>query len=316
MLAFFKPMFYYFGFGINIKSEIEFPELVETERSDSSLMIRIGTIPEISGGISFSSSDFTYVIQNNEFLFTVNNVAKYYAKNGNEIIVEILNPEVDGRSIRLYILATVMAAILLQKNKLPFHASAIIRDNNLLLISGESGAGKSTLLASLINNGHTVFCDDILVLSRSLSNSKIIATASYPMIKLWEDSIEKLNNAQFSNRSFRIRHDLNKYGFFFHNTFDKRSYPIEKIIILKKGNQTQFVLNKIKDTEAFIAVSKQIYRPFLIQSIENKTLSFKLISDLISNVDVLEITRPVDSKPKDLLEFIESNLRLRSSIVK
>ncbi len=309
-------MFYYFGFGFNIKSEIEFPELVETEKSDFNLTIRLGAIPEIADGIKFSSSDFAYIIQNNEFLFTVNNIARYYAKNGDEIIVEILNPEEDSRSIRLYILATVMAAILLQNNKLPFHASAIIRDNQLLLISGESGAGKSTLLASLINNGHTIFSDDILVLSRLKSSSKIIAAASYPMIKLWEDSIGKLNNEQFSNRSFKIRHNFDKYGFFFHNSFDKRSYPIVIIIILKKGNQTQFTLRELKDSEAFMAISKQTYRPHLIQSIEHRTLRFKIISELIKNASILEITRPNNSKPKELMEFVESSLQLKNTMVR
>ena len=309
-------MFYYFGFGFNIKSEIEFPELVETEKSDFNLTIRLGAIPEIADGIRFSSSDFAYIIQNNEFLFTVNNIARYYAKNGDEIIVEILNPEEDSRSIRLYILATVMAAILLQKNKLSFHASAIIRDNQLLLISGESGAGKSTLLASLINNGHTIFSDDILVLSRHKSSSNIIAAASYPMIKLWEDSIGKLNNEKFSNRSFKIRHNFDKYGFFFHSSFDKRSYPIATIIILKKGDQTQFILSELKDSEAFMAISKQTYRPHLIQSIEHRTLRFKIISELIKNASILEITRPNNSKPKELMEFVESSLHLKNTMVK
>jgi hypothetical protein len=305
-------MFYYWGFGFNIRSEIEFPELVETEKSDFSLTIKYGGIPENVNGIRFSSSNFSYILHNNGFLFTVNNTVRYYAKDGSEIIVEILDPQEDSRTIRLYILATVMAAILIQKNKLPLHASAIIRDDQLILISGDSGAGKSTLLATLINNGQTVFSDDILVLSHSKSSSKILASASYPMIKLWEDSIGKLNNKQFSNRSFKVRHNFDKYGFFFHNSFDKRSYVISTIIILKKGNKTQFAIKELKDSEAFMAVSKQVYRPFLIQSIGHRMLCFKIISELIKNTSVIEIIRPIDSKPNELMQFVESNLGLKA----
>lgn len=309
-------MFYYWGFGFIIRSEIEFPELDEVQKMDFSLNIKLGSIPEITGGIRFSSSNFLYIIHDNELIFTVNNIARYYAKNGNEITVEILNPEEDSRTIRLYILATVMAAIVLQNKQLSLHASAIILDNQLLVMSGDSGVGKSTLLASLLKKGYSVFSDDILVLSHLKTSSEILATASYPMIKLWEDSIVKLNNKQFGNRSFKIRYDIDKYGFFFHNSFDKNSYPIATIIILKKANQNQFTLVQLKDVDAFWAINKQVYRPFLIQSVEQRTQCFRIMTDLVKNARVVEITRPQDSLPDDLLEFVEDNLQLKRNTFK
>lgn len=304
-------MFYYFGFGFNIQSEIEFPELVETVKSDFQLAIRKGVIPEVEGGTTFSSSSFSYVIKNNEFLFSVDQTAKYYAKNGDEIIVEITNQEEDSRSIRLYILATVMAAILLQKNKLAFHGSAVILDEELLVIAGDSGAGKSTLLASLIGNGRTVFSDDILVFSQLNIDSKITVDASYPMIKLWEDSLGKLNDEQFHDRSFKVRKNFDKYGFFFHKSFDKNSYQISTIVILKKGNDTQFMFKELENLEAFKALNNQIYRSFLIKCKEHRTMGFKMISNLLKTTRIFEITRPIDSKPKELMEFFESSLSIK-----
>jgi serine kinase of HPr protein (carbohydrate metabolism regulator) len=56
-----------------------------------------------------------------------------------------------------------MAAIPLQRQTLPFHASAISVNNKLILISGESGAGKSTALTVLILRGYAVFSDDVVV---------------------------------------------------------------------------------------------------------------------------------------------------------
>jgi serine kinase of HPr protein (carbohydrate metabolism regulator) len=301
-------MFYYFGFGFIIQSEIEFPELVETVKSDFQLTIRKGLIPEVVDGKNFSSSSFSYVINNNEFLFSVDQTARYFAKNGVEIIVEITKPEEDSRSIRLYILATVMAAILLQKNKLAFHGSAVILEDHLLVIAGDSGAGKSTLLATLIGSGGTVFSDDILVFSQRNFVSKIMVDASYPMIKLWEDTLAKLNDDQFCDKSFRVRKNINKFGFFFHKTFDKKSYPISTIVILKKGNHTHFMVRELENFEAFNTLNNQIYRSFLIQSMEHRIMSFKIISNLLKTTRILEITRPIGSKPKELMEFLKSSM--------
>jgi len=42
------------------------------------------------------------------------------------------------------------------------HASAVIRDNNMLLLSSASGSGKSTLAAALVQNGFSFMSDDFI----------------------------------------------------------------------------------------------------------------------------------------------------------
>jgi len=198
-----------------------------------------------------------------------------------------------------------MAAILLQRNLLPLHASAIRKNNNLFLISGDPGAGKSTLLAELVKTGNTVFSDDIIVLKKDDNNPGIKANASYPMIKLWDDSVEKLNHSLFSEKEFKIRHDLNKYGFFFHDTFDTKSYSIHKIFILKKSETNCFHSRLLKGAEAFDAITKQAYRPFLQHNTALRYLCFTIISQLAKDSTVYEISRPNECKPDELLKYVE-----------
>lgn len=299
-------MYKYFGFGLDILSEIEFPELSAASFDTPDIVIRTGEIPAISNGKIIQSNDFSYIISDDELMLTVKDIATYYAGYGSEIIVAPIEGNSETRSVRLFILATAMAAILLQRRLLPLHASAIIANDELIFLCGDSGAGKSTTLAGLIKCGYTIFSDDIIVLQKDTDSNVVNGTASYPMIKLWEDSLQTLDHHLFQDRSFPIRPGLNKYGIFFHETFNRLHYPVKKILLLKKGTSNHIQTEQLTGMQAFEAVSNQIYRPILIQSQFLRTISFKIISQLLQHTEVILITRPVSCKPEHLLSVITS----------
>lgn len=303
-------MHHYWGFGLRIASEIEFPELLSAPQSDADVAVMLGETPQEIEGSRSSSFNFSYIVNNSECLFTVKGTARYYACNGSCITIQVLNKKEEERTIRLYVLATVMAAILIQRNRLPLHTSAILHNDRLTLFAGSSGAGKSTLLAELMKAGRRVFSDDVVVLS-STPNNKVEATASYPMIKLWDDAIAKLNHPYFESRSFKVRHDLDKYGFFFHSTFNTNSYPIAQIIVIGLSTDNEIALRELQGSEAFLATSRQVYRPTLLQSKEQRLLCFNIISNLVQSARIFEITRPVVCDPLFFLEFVEKKLLLK-----
>jgi ABC-type multidrug transport system fused ATPase/permease subunit len=152
----------YWGFGLKILSEIEFPELLPYDFDTADVGIRFGIIPLIDIQVSYPGNVFSYHLNDTELVFDAPGVAEYYAANGKMINLRLDN-RIDPkdisamRSVRLYLLATVFAAILLQRKQLPLHASAIIKNGKLVLIAGDSGAGKSTILAEFMKQGYEVF---------------------------------------------------------------------------------------------------------------------------------------------------------------
>ena len=298
-------MYHYWAFGLHISSEIEFPELLLTEFEKADVHISVDTIPASIETISFETETYFHSVTETELLFEVKNVAKYYATNGNKIIVEINEQNKEMRSVRLFILATVMAAILLQRKLLPFHASAIIKDETLFLITGESGAGKSTTTAGLIKKGYTIFSDDVVVLEKKSANN-VSATASYPMIKLWNDSIEKLEHELFDDKSFLVKPGLDKYGIFFHEQFDTNAYPIQKIFILKKREPDNIQCRQLTGAEAFKEASEQIYRPMLMHNNELRVLAFSILTTLLQTCTIYEIIRPLNGNIEDMLLQVEA----------
>nr|WP_321356421.1 hypothetical protein [uncultured Draconibacterium sp.] len=300
-------MYKYWGFGLKIASYIEFPELLKADFDIPDVEFVAGKVPAEINGEAFSFRWFSYHINRRELLFTSNEVAKYYAFDGSKVIIEPFVPVTDKRAVRLYLLATVMAGILLQRNRLPLHASAVRQNNGLILITGDSHAGKSTSLAGLLKKGYTVFSDDVVVLQEE--QGMTYAKASYPMIKLWDDTLTKMGHPMFEDRSFRIQKDIDKYGLFFHDRFDMNSYSIDKVFVLKVDNNRESLISrKIAGGEAFHTLLRQIYRPMLISGTEQKLLSFKLVTDVVKSGNVIEITRPADCDTNKLVDFVESLL--------
>ncbi len=292
-------MYKYWGFGLNILSEIEFPELLPASFEHPDVTIAIGTTPETLKGDNVIKRAFSY-ISGSEYLLHLKTVGKYHAANGDKIIIEPL-PGVDMQSVRLFLLGTVFAATLYHRGNIPVHASAVLKDGRLVLFAGNSGAGKSTLIAQLATNGHKIFTDDICVLHFDLQSNAIMGTASYPMMKLWEDAIEQLDKGTF-NKDFKIRPKLPKYGQFFYESFNAGSFPVEKIFILSPQNGAHTItVDKLEPLESFREIEKQAYKNQLIATTKLRSLHFSLLTQITTRLPVFKITRPLTGTNVELL---------------
>lgn len=297
-------MFNYRGFGLHITSEIPFPELFPAPFSEQpDLIICSGEITNIPVGHSFSTGRITYVMNDKEMLFTVKDTATYYISGGNHIVISADNAGIEKQVLRLFVLTGAIAAVLQQRRSIPMHAGAIIKDEKLTFISGHSGAGKSTTLAGLTAKQYRVFSDDVTVLAKG-ENAMIHGIASYPMMKLWEQSMQMLDYAAFSDRSFPVMPGMEKYGVFFHEHFDTKQYPVEKIILLKLSEDDQFTTEQLTGGNAFAAVVQHIYKPSFFNTPDMRMLKFSMITSLLQHSAVYQITRPVNCIPEQLLSRV------------
>src|SRR3954471_1894098 len=102
----------YWGCGLHILSEIEFPEFLAADFEQPDITIKMGAVPE-----SLTGENVVHKVKVSmsptEYLQKVQNVATYYVANGTEIRIE-RKPDADEKSIRLFLLSNGMAAILHQ----------------------------------------------------------------------------------------------------------------------------------------------------------------------------------------------------------
>jgi hypothetical protein len=298
-------MYKYWGFGLFIDTAIQFPELLPATSACTDVTINMGVIPVIQFTTTFSTGRIIYHMNDNELVFSVPGIATYYVANGNQIIISADNEDIESRVLRMFVLAGAMAAILQQRKQVPLHAAAIVKGEGLVLIGGHSGAGKSTALAGLYERGYTMFSDDITVLHHLPDNDCVRGSASYPMVKLWEQSLQTL---QLNDRSFPLMPGMQKYGVFFHRTFDTQHYPVGSIILLESGNNDAVRCRPLKGAEAFSHVMQHVYKPGLFRQPVMRALCFERITTMMQQADVHLVSRPAGCAPETLLNTIISLL--------
>jgi hypothetical protein len=282
--------FKYIGFGLKILSDIEFPELMPSDFREEDINISLGQIAPVNYQDKTANEKTTRSIKES-FYMDIPEVARYLTTLGKSILVEPYFNSAES-SIRLFLLSNAMAALLVQRNKILLHSSAIIYKNELILFMGESGAGKSSIAAELSKRGYTIFSDDICVLEPVLKDDKsVYAIASYPMMKLWDDTINALDDVQFE-KSHKLRPMADKYGHFFHESFEKKAYPIKKIFILNPNmDSIDYSAKKVSGLDAFELVGKNTYRSQFIMEYDLQKLHMESISGLIHRSEIQILSR-------------------------
>lgn len=284
-------MFHYWAFGLAIVSEIEFPELFEVQEGTNSVVkIRSGLVPAIIENTEGYNSDFLG-ISPEQFLYHIPGIASYFVENGKTITISI-DQDADLNEMRLYCLSNAFAALLHQRGLIPLHAAAFLHEEEIIMLMGSSGAGKSTTLAALIDKGYDPFSDDICVPLDKKINGCWHAFSSYPMMKYWADTFEKVNLGNMNDQR-RLKPALDKYGMFFHEKFITSSRRIKLIILLEKDSNVEKVSSRVlTGIEAFDRLQAEAYRREYL-GYENMIQNhFKVLSSMADGISIILVTRP------------------------
>ncbi|MEY4571813.1 MAG: hypothetical protein RLZ10_1024 [Bacteroidota bacterium] len=289
-------MYYYWAYGLKIKSEILFPELFSLHQTiDFDIELLLGDVP-LHQLEEMGSSERQIYIDDKSYKLVLTGIANYWAENGNRIVVK-LQESADMSTVRLFCLSNVFAAILIQRKQIPLHAAALKVDNRLVLICGHSGAGKSTLLASLIKRGFTLFSDDVCVPVADTSQG-VFMHSSYPMMKFWKDTYTSFSF--LGAPDIQLRPGIDKAGFYFHDQFDINSYkPLVVFFIEKSADVSELCIREVKGVELFQKLEANAYRGEYLGSVDLRQEHFELFADLANQVKGYLVVRPEDLNSVD-----------------
>ena len=167
-------MYSYNVYGLNVQSEIEFPELLSSnckEYKYTDVNISYGRLSkEIAEEIEMGK---LCSLNKETMWFYINDVAKYYIHSGNIIIVEPFN-NADNHDVKAFLLGSAFGMLLIQKNIVAIHGGTIVVDGQAIIITGEQGAGKSTLTSALREKGYFFMADDVSVIGKRKDTKHII----------------------------------------------------------------------------------------------------------------------------------------------
>ena len=298
-------MFFYWAYGLEIQSELEFPEMHPYAIKKADLEIKFGSVPAALTGPEVIAKE-KFFISPTEYLIHLP-ICSYYVKEGASIIIE-LKENADLPSVRLFLLTNAMAAVLHQRNKVALHAGAIQTEKGLVVICGESGAGKSTTISALQQKGYKIFVDDVLVLEKN--EEHVVGVAAYPTLKLWDDTIEKLALGVIPEEQ-KLRESVNKYRVSFQEDFTTRTTPLYKIFYLRKEEAKNSIEVTKKDgLEAFKILYSQLYRTSMINNAKSQAILFERLNQAVNQTNLIEVARPLDGNSIDeIVQTIETEIQ-------
>ncbi|MCM3568202.1 aldolase [Neobacillus mesonae] len=282
---------FYKAFGLNIVSDIIFPELdiVKGKLDNVDVTLQIKDLSKEWDELLFDNE--TFRVKEDLVLFKILETAIFCIKNGNEILVSPMNGA-DLDKIRLYILGTCMGALLIQKKIIPLHGSAIEIEGKAYAIIGESGAGKSTLASAFINKGYKLLSDDVIAVTLSKNHVPIV-TPSYPQQKLWKES---LNEFGMDSSQFRpIIERETKFAIPVLENFNSEPVPLAGIIELIKSENDELNYRRINGMERLQTLFAHTYRNFLIELLDLMEWHFTSSAKIIDQIDFFQLQRPIST---------------------
>jgi len=282
--------FTYKAFGLTIKSDFEIPELLVSDGMPD-VEIKIGKTPKnikelINKGVRYQAGK-------NEFLLELDNIAKYYVANGNQIKVELSKNEVD-KEVRLFLLGSAFGALFIQRGLLPIHGSAVKFGKTATIFTGLSGVGKSSIAAYFVSQSCKVLADDISVVNHVLE-----VVPGFPKMKLWNDVLQKL---EIKDQSLeQIRPDMMKFQLPFIKNYFNEPLTLKNIIIINTKNTPGFEFEELTGIKKFNAVKSNTFRYRFIKGLDKQQDHFQILNKLLPKIRVYKAVRP--QSPLLLKEF-------------
>jgi hypothetical protein len=293
----------YRAFGLNVRSEIEFPELAAIRHGDPDILIEkidaAQSVPDENAGNGWRFDMASFRLR-------LMGIAGYEVRNGSRILVAS-DAEAPPAQVRIHLLTVCMAAVLMQRGRLLLHASGIVHNGRAVLFAGDSGAGKSSVAAELIRRGYGFLTDDTCAIETLTSHSPtLVAHASYPMLKLTSATLDMIEDPRY-DRKLRIWPDTEKYGQILKGACPLDGTALGAVFILGYSGTDSPVAGcrRLTGNEAFLALTRHTYRREFIHERTLQEAHLRTFGTLAAGVPVIQAQRNPNLGLKQFCDRLE-----------
>lgn len=292
--------------GLRLRSQIKLPELIPApkaaEQPEVSLILK--ETPEalenpVSNGVLYQAAPA-------QFLLKMPGIARYLVRHGDEILVE---PESGSREeeVRLFLLGTVWAALLHQRELLVLHASAISTPQGAVIFMGRSSTGKSSLAAAFYRRGYPILGDDTIALD--VLAGQALAYPAFPQLRLWPDMLHALGINP--DEALPLRPKLPKRALPARQRFNAKAQPVRAIYLLSTHIEDGIKMEKFEGMARFSTLLNNTFREKFLGGLGVRPAHFRQVSHAAQLVPVTSLARP-EHKPDfdSLVTAIQQDLGL------
>ncbi|RAW19574.1 MULTISPECIES: aldolase [Paenibacillus] len=284
----------YEAYGLRWLSQFPMPELQIVQSGTDSLTAYTDVHIEIADLAAqwkeWDVGSDNFVSRNGSLFFRIEDVGLFLMEQGRRIVV---SPQTgaDAKKVRLFVLGTCMAVIMMQRGILPLHGSAVVIDGWAYAFVGHSGAGKSTLSAALASRGFPLLTDDVVALTWD-AGGRAIVSPGYPQQKLWQPSLDGFGMKEQDYAT--VHAEITKYAIPVQHYFHDQPVPLAAIFELDPKPEEMLKPVQLKDVaglERLHMLCSHTFRSGLVSRQGLAQWLFETVSRLSAGIEVYRITR-------------------------
>jgi hypothetical protein len=198
-----------------------------------------------------------YDVQPGIFRLAVPGVASYRVEEGRRIFITPL-PDVPAEGLRLFLLGSVMGALLYQRGLFPLHGSAVETRWGAMIFVGVQGAGKSTLAADFLRQDYRLLSDDVCAVSATPEGLQVLP--AIPHIRLCADAFQRFGSPPGA------RFDEDKFVVPMGEGYCPHPVPLKAIHILADKESGALEFEVLRGFDRVQRLLENLYRPHFLKN--------------------------------------------------
>jgi hypothetical protein len=288
----------YRAYGLRIHAEISCPELRSDPVSTADPDVTIRLLQPIRE-ISESLENGCYEVKPGVFRFAVPEVAQYLVEEGSRIYIE---PFAGGSAeeVRLFLLGSVMGALLYQRGLFPLHGSAVKTRWGAMIFVGDQGVGKSTLASQFFRRGYSLLSDDVCAVTETPAELNVLPALA--QMRLCADAYKRLGQRVGS------RFHVDKFVVPLEEQYCDQVLPLRAIHILANREEPGVEFRILHGFDRVQRLLENLYRPHYLKGQGTQRDLMRLAGSIAQKATIVRVSRRRDPEKIDtLVDLLESS---------
>ena len=307
--------FTYNIFGLILNSEIELDELTHSSNPDFQVLLRMKSAKHPFNEFKKKhEKKIMFKQRKNIFCLVLKDIVEYLVLKENDqvyINMEVLDPN-KMPIIKSWLFGSVFSAVLIMQGKFALHASAIKIGQNCVLFCGTSGIGKSTLATQLHTRGFPIYSDDKCVFERSLNSQKFRLLPSLRITRLWDNSLNFLDDQSFISKPEKIVGKGGKYQFLLNEKNDHElEINLSKIyVILNTKESNEIFIKEVLGSMKALVLRNQTHRYNYVKGFKMLNAHSEYINEIANEIRIFRVFRPMNTPINEFVDFMEEQIKI------
>ena len=300
-------------YGLNLCSEIGFPELRKGKDGLSDINLRFGKFEIEKDQPVESDKDLGFWMTPDMVAVISQTMGQFLVRNGNEIIIDPF-PHTDEQAIRSLVLDILLPAVLHQRGFLLLHASAVACDGAVAFI-GPSGAGKSTMAIamhtyrqqSVAGEQGGIFTDDLVAIEFDDAGNPLVLPGFF-QLKFLPETVQGINHLEdvISSETDPLtkKHICSKSAY-----FAKDKMQLKQIYVLSESEALS--IEPLSPQECFLTLINNSYAIGFLKAAKSSADQFHQYMKLAQKASVYRLNRPKSfSTLPEVVKLVERKSQL------